>query len=489
MKVCHLTFLKLLLENFYYCIPFILSPPGLLGGFRIIMENLIRKYNKQNSLLVVSSYPKKRETYSDGVCAVAGFTKNTILELRKTGKFKKIVVLTMIIDEEEVYEERGILIVRCFKRNQPKTYINLFKKIKLFSQVKDVLVEFEFASFGDSKATFALLPFIWSLYFSGKKITLVIHQVVLDLKMLSGHIGIRSNNLLSYIFNPALLLFYKLLAFPASSVVVLEETLKKRLSEIINEKKIQVIPHGVAPVKAPRITKRKARKLLNLSKDELVILYFGYLTWYKGVDFLVRALIGKKTLNGKKLRLIIAGGPSFTQSKKRHYRDFIIKVQDLIKKVPNNIMITGFVKETDISSYFAASDIVVLPYRAFISSSGPLSLALAFKKPFILSEALVELLNSQDIEESMRKSGIEKNDLLFKLNQMELVKKIQISTNRTQLKKLEEFSKILSSKRSFKKLAQSYVKVLAPNPVKTNRDLFSIYAALFALRPWTSKNQ
>src|SRR3989344_2458461 len=199
------------------------------------------------------------------------------------------------------------------------------------------------------------------------------------------------------------------------------------------------------------LKKRAARKLLGI-EDEIIILYFGYLTWYKGVDFLIRTFIGKKRLNGKKIKLIIAGGPSFTQEKKPHYKKFITTIQNMMKKAPSNVKFTGFVEEKDIPLYFSASDLVVLPYRAFISSSGPLSFALAFNKPFLLSEALGDILHSRDIEES--------------------IKKIRLSLERRQYKKLKELSTLLANKRSFKKLAASYDKVLTTEPVKTKRFFF-----------------
>ena len=435
------------------------------------IEKLIKNYNKPESLLVISSYPKKQETYSNGVCAVASFTKNTISSLSKIQKFKKIIVLTMVLDKEEVYEENGILVVRCFRRNNPFSYFDLFKKIRLFNVTRKVLIEFEFASFGDTKATLAILPLVWSLYFLRKDVTIVVHQVVLDLNKLGGHIGISSRKILSYIFNPALMLYYRLLSYPAKNIVVLEEDLRERISTIVRPEKVHFVPHGVPKVQMHNLKKRAARKLLGI-EDEIIILYFGYLTWYKGVDFLIRTFIGKKRLNGKKIKLIIAGGPSFTQEKKPHYKKFITTIQNMMKKAPSNVKFTGFVEEKDIPLYFSASDLVVLPYRAFISSSGPLSFALAFNKPFLLSEALGDILHSRDIEESIKKIGLTKKDLLFRLNQKSLIKKIRLSLERRQYKKLKELSTLLANKRSFKKLAASYDKVLTTEPVKTKRFFF-----------------
>ncbi len=425
------------------------------------MKNLFKKYNTLDTLIVISSYPKKQEIYSKGVCAVASFTKNTIRPLIKKGQYKKIVVLTMIVDKEEVYEEDGILVVRCFKRNNPLSYFSLLKKLLHFSLAKRVLIEFEFASFGDTKATLAILPLIWSLFFLGKNVTLVIHQVVIDLQKLSGHIGINSKELISLLFNPGLKLYYKLLSFPVSSIIVLEDSLKESLSTIVNKDKITVIPHGV-PIVNKIFSKNKAKQKLG-AKNEVVILYFGYLTWYKGVDFLIKSLLNQKTFKGKKIRLIIAGGPSFTQEEKSHYKKFLAKIYNLINKAPDRITITGFVKEEDIPVYFAAADLVVFPYRTFISSSGPLSFALAYNKPFLISSRLETILDSIDAKKSLQRAGITKNDVVFNFNSKDLLTKISNSLSKEQLKKLERFSLYLSKERSFGNLSASYQEVLSRN--------------------------
>lgn len=429
--------------------------------------SLFKKYNKPDTLVVISSYPKKLETYSQGVCAVASFTKNTIASLQQTSDFSKIVVLTMILDKEEVYEENGILIVRCFKRNTPLSYFNLLKALRSFSHAKNVLVEFEFASFGDTKSTMAILPLIWALYLSRKQVTLVVHQVVIDLQKISGHIGINSKKIISLLFNPALRLYYRLISYPVKSIVVLEDNLKKSLSTVVNPDKITVIPHGVPTISINKLTKKSARQQLNI-KNEIVILYFGYLTWYKGVDFLIKTFLNKKNFNGKKIKLIVAGGPSFTQFEKPHYQKFISKIQTLLKNDPNHIQLTGFVDEKDIPLYFKASDLVIFPYRAFISSSGPLSFTLAYNKPFLLSENLGKLLESSDVKKSMAKAGISKNDLIFKYNHDSLLSKTALSVKNRQNKKLEKFSQLLAKERSFKKLSESYSKVIL-NPQITGK--------------------
>lgn len=429
-------------------------------------KDLLQLYNSPDTIIVVSSYPKKNETYSKGVCAVASFTKNTLESIKEQNPSKKIVVLTMILDKEEIYEEGNTLIIRCFSRNKPLSYFSLASYTKRFNLVKNVLVGFEFASFGDTLTTGLFSIFIWTLRFMGKRVTLVIHQVIFDISKLSGHIGVSVNSPLIGILNRFLMFYYKIITIPVDNIVVLEDNLKKRLSAFVKSDKIHVIPHGVhASIQNSSLTKQITRKELGIHKNEFVILYYGYMTWYKGVDFLVKAFKNMQTINNKNVRLILAGGPSFTQSRKKHYQNFYQKLNQSIKNIPH-ITLTGFISEEKIPSYFESSDLVVFPYRTFMSSSGSLATALSFEKPFLLSKNLGEILDSSDIVESLISAQVSKKELLFDLTEKSFVGAVTNAMNPIKYEKLQQLSILLKDKRSFKNLSLNYSDLLFPQTVE-----------------------
>lgn len=426
-----------------------------------IADSLLQKYNVEDAVLVVSSYPKRREKYSNGVCAVAGFTKNTLAALQNVAPDKKIIVLTMILEKEEIYEEDGMLIVRCFKRNHPLSYTRLFHYSRLFSRVPSAIVEFEFASFGDTITTGSLVFYLFSLWLLKKHIILVAHQIVFNLESLTGHIGLPKKSFIMACLNLLLLAYYRLLLLPTTTVVVLEDHLKERLQKITNPKKVMVIPHGVdTSLAVSKISKSKARTKLGFHKDEIVLLSFGYLTWYKGTDFLLHALGNVQSLQGKRIRLVLAGGKSFTQQQKPHYQRFIKKITRLAMG-KSHITLTGFVNEEDIPLYFQSADVVLFPYRTFMSSSGPLSLALAFGKPLLISSHLAQLLKSSDAEESLKATGLKMADILFEMNKASLITQLEETLRPHQYKKLSKLSSLISEKRSFATLASSYLALLS----------------------------
>ncbi|MBI3985076.1 MAG: glycosyltransferase [Candidatus Levybacteria bacterium] len=421
-------------------------------------KNIFDQYNSADSLLVISAYPKKGQIYSKGVCAVSSFAKNTLLRLKKENPNRKIIVLTIELGKKESYIEDDILVIRCFKRNSVFSFKNLLVQVLRFGKVKDILIEFEFASFGDTLTTSMVAPFVLLLSLLRKNISLVIHQVLFDIGSLSGHIGVKSNNLKLKILNFGLKWFYFLLTLKAKHIVVLEDEFKKRLSSVCNANKITVIPHGV-DTNIKKVNGYKVREKLKISKNEFVVLYFGYLTWYKGVDFLIQSLRDVRKINGKKIRLLIAGGPSFTQEKKSHYKRFVAKINKMIKSSPN-VISTGFVEEKDITGIFEASDLTVFPYRTFMSSSGPLSLAISHKKPFILSRNLSHITESLDIKRLLKTLNMNKKDLVFDLNKKSLVKTITQATNPKLSQKMLEFSRMLYRERSFENLSRAYKQML-----------------------------
>src|SRR3989344_9076526 len=118
------------------------------------MKRLIEKYNLPESILLISSYPEKGVHYSQKVCAVGGFAKNTIEALQKKNNRTRYVILTTTFNgKSEIYEENNVLVIRLFKRNRISSYIPLIKAIFTFNKIKNVLIEFEFSSWGNTKTT------------------------------------------------------------------------------------------------------------------------------------------------------------------------------------------------------------------------------------------------------------------------------------------------------------------------------------------------
>jgi glycosyltransferase involved in cell wall biosynthesis len=166
--------------------------------------------------------------------------------------------------------------------------------------------------------------------------------------------------------------------------------------------RIDVIPHGIMPVQNPPAL-TDARKKLNLPQDRQIILFFGGIRPNKGLDVLIKSLETVKLFNEQVL-LVIAGGLlgrfSFEQySNMIRNTGLSNHVQTFIKFIP----------EEDVDYFFAASDLVVLPYLKFESQSGVLLRAYAHKKPVVASNvgAMGELVSSDNIGLAVEPGAVE----------------------------------------------------------------------------------
>ena len=422
------------------------------------MKKLFSRYNQKDSLLVISTYPKKGQVYATGMGGVASFTKNTLAPLASRGQ--KIVVLANKINgKKEIYQEGNILVIRCWQRGSASLFGDLIREIRKFREIREILIEFEFALYDGLWKTLFFPFFFLILKLWGKKTILVLHQVIFDLSQLSGHLGWKKQSLTPKVFSLGIKTFYWLMALFTNKVVVLEEEFKKRLVDLgITQNKVEVIPHGVDIGLKP-ISQAKAKKALGFSPQEKIVLVFGFLTWYKGSDLILKQFKKFIKQNPKtKLRLILAGGESQTQKNKPHYQQYLKRLHRLAKSCPQ-AEITGFVPEEKISLYFPAADWVVLPYRTFMSSSGPLSLAITFGRPVLVSRAYSKILNTPDFKNEIKLAGLKRNDLIWQGFDQLPSKAIQT--------KIKKMVRQIRQQRNFNKLGEKYLGVIEEPAVKT----------------------
>ena len=261
----------------------------------------------EDKLIVITSFPEEGVIHGKTVVGIASYAKNTLLALKKNKPEVKITVLAEILEnKKETYKDNGIEVKRVWKRNSFTTFFLLFKNLLALKTSKNILIEFEVAMFGEFIFLLPFPLFLFLLKIMGKNITIVSHQVISDIDTLSGHINLHSK-LESKLLNFFIHFFYRIILILSSRIIVFDDILKDKLAAFGNKNKIVVIPHGVEKFKND-ITKEEARKKLNLGNDDFILLYFGYLAWYKGTDVLIQYYSELK--NKRDIKLIIAGGPN-----------------------------------------------------------------------------------------------------------------------------------------------------------------------------------
>lgn len=129
------------------------------------------------------------------------------------------------------------------------------------------------------------------------------------------------------------------------------------------------------------IPKEEARRKLGLAADEKIILFFGFIRKYKGLDILFEAmnLLKQHTTHHKPqtIKLLVAG--EFYEDEKQ-YKDQIkrLGIEDSL------LLRTDFIPDSEVKYYLCAADVVIQPYRN-ATQSGVTPLAYHFEKPMIVT--------------------------------------------------------------------------------------------------------
>lgn len=224
----------------------------------------------------------------------------------------------------------------------------------------------------------------WALYSS------IIYCFILPfIKLQKKKIVITVHNITPHIDNKLFIISDKIvnkIIFPfADWFIVHNSRNKKKFIDLynINEDKISIITHGILkPEKTINISKKEARKKLNLPENKKIILFFGYIWKYKGLDTILKSLdsIRRKIPD---VLLLIAGQPIKCLDSLERYEE-IIKEYELHKHVATKF---EYIPDSEVELYFNSADIVVLPYRKpFDTHGGVAALALSFKKPLIVTD-------------------------------------------------------------------------------------------------------
>ena len=169
----------------------------------------------------------------------------------------------------------------------------------------------------------------------------------------------------------------------ADHVFVHTDRMKLELVEEfgVEAARVAVIPFGINnTVPNTRLTPSEARLRLGIRDGERTILFFGNITPYKGLEYLVAAF-QRLLAQGEDYRLIIAGGADRCESYWRAVRETLR--EDVQRE--RVILRAEFIPDAETEVYFKAADVLALPYR-HIYQSGVLFLAHSFGLPVLAAD-------------------------------------------------------------------------------------------------------
>ena len=144
---------------------------------------------------------------------------------------------------------------------------------------------------------------------------------------------------------------------------------------------VALSPHPLYDNFGEPVEKSEARRVLGLPQDKTLLLFFGFIRDYKGLDLLMKAYAdvveSRKSKEESDLLLVVAGefynnGEQYTALEKE---------LDLEGKIAWH---TDFIPDDQVRYYFSAADLIVQPYKT-ATQSGVTQIAYHFERPMLVT--------------------------------------------------------------------------------------------------------
>lgn len=156
--------------------------------------------------------------------------------------------------------------------------------------------------------------------------------------------------------------------------IAMSKTVQRDLIMLKPDARVVLTPHPAYGHFGKKVSCCMARKKLNIPEDKNVLLFFGFIRAYKGLDILIQAL---QYLSEDYL-LLVAG---------EMYGDFaqyrrVIEATETASKIK---LFVRYINDGEVPLFFSAADVAVLPYKS-ATQSGIAQIAFHFHLPLIATD-------------------------------------------------------------------------------------------------------
>jgi glycosyltransferase involved in cell wall biosynthesis len=183
-----------------------------------------------------------------------------------------------------------------------------------------------------------------------------------------------ADNIIPHERRPGDKIFTKYFLRSCDAFITMSEKVMKDLRFYQMKKPARLVQHPLYDTFGDIISKKEAREHLGLPAEGKIVLFFGFIRKYKGLDILLDAM-GQLRQSG--IKLLVAG--EFYEDEK------IYKEQIERLGIGNQLILrTDFIPDSEVKYYLCAADAVIQPYRN-ATQSGVTPLAYHFEKPMIVT--------------------------------------------------------------------------------------------------------
>ena len=166
---------------------------------------------------------------------------------------------------------------------------------------------------------------------------------------------------------------------PIDGFITMSEKVLNDLKIFNIKKPAKYVSHPLYDNFGDKISQSEARDKIGIDKDVKIVLFFGFIRQYKGLDLLLEAinLLKKNAALDQKIKFLIAG---------EFYEDRTAYDQQIVKLGITDTLIlrTDFIPDSEVKYYLCAADLVIQPYKS-ATQSGVTPLAYHFEIPMIVT--------------------------------------------------------------------------------------------------------
>lgn len=185
-----------------------------------------------------------------------------------------------------------------------------------------------------------------------------------------------ADNIIPHEHHPGDRTFTRYFLKSCHAFITMSEKVMNDLRWFEKTKPASIVPHPLYDNFGDLLPKNEARKRLEIPADEKLILFFGFIRNYKGLDILLESMADSR-IKEAGIKLMVAG--EFYEDKSK-YDELINKlgIKDQL------ILRTDFIPDSEVKNYLCAVDAVIQPYRN-ATQSGVTPLAYHFEKPMVVT--------------------------------------------------------------------------------------------------------